>query len=214
MATLKNAYFCGIISQLIWLESLAVAFKIRAEDPSLEDAYLWYSLCSKFNGIFMIHQEWFPQRVFWWFQTQERHKKMSNVFRLENIVFMGQLRRISCLRHIGCSFFQVRWELEFPEALPGLCSKAWKVGFLDCQMIHTYLISVMRKVDNRKAARKSKQALYQKGADLRAGQERLLRDTVAHSRFGHYFCSKLQMACLVDPGASFDTPGTSGGGSI
>jgi hypothetical protein len=35
----------------------------------------------------------------------------------------------------------------------------------------------MRKVDNRKAARKSKQARYQKGEDLKAEQERLLRDT-------------------------------------
>jgi hypothetical protein len=35
----------------------------------------------------------------------------------------------------------------------------------------------MRRVDNRKSARKSKQARYQKGEDLKAEQERLLRDT-------------------------------------
>ena len=39
MATLKNVYFCGIISQLLLAQSLVVAFKIRAEDPSLEDVY-------------------------------------------------------------------------------------------------------------------------------------------------------------------------------
>ena len=32
--------------------------------------------------------------------------------------------------------------------------------------------------------------------------------------WGQYLRSKPQMACLVDPGASFDTPGTHGGGSI
>ena len=35
----------------------------------------------------------------------------------------------------------------------------------------------MRMVDNRKSARKSKRARYQKGEDLKAEQERLLRDT-------------------------------------
>jgi hypothetical protein len=32
MATLKNVDFCGIISQLLLAGSLALAFKIRAED--------------------------------------------------------------------------------------------------------------------------------------------------------------------------------------
>ena len=34
------------------------------------------------------------------------------------------------------------------------------------------------------------------------------------SIWGQYQRTKPQMACLVDPGASFDTPGTPGGGSI
>ena len=35
MATLTNVDFCGIISQLLLAGSLALAYKIRAEDPSL-----------------------------------------------------------------------------------------------------------------------------------------------------------------------------------
>jgi hypothetical protein len=36
---MANIYFCGIISKLLLAESLALAFKIRAEDPSLENVY-------------------------------------------------------------------------------------------------------------------------------------------------------------------------------
>ena len=34
------------------------------------------------------------------------------------------------------------------------------------------------------------------------------------SILGQSYRAKPQLACLVDPGASFDTPGTPGGGSI
>ena len=39
MATLKNIYFHGMISQLLLAQSLLLGLEIRAEDPSLEDVY-------------------------------------------------------------------------------------------------------------------------------------------------------------------------------
>ena len=39
MATLKNIYFYGMISQLLLAQSLVLGLEIRAEDPSLEDVY-------------------------------------------------------------------------------------------------------------------------------------------------------------------------------